>query len=721
MGALLTQFMNKYAYTDFHELNADWMIRTMMELINQVENFVSLNAIKYADPIQWDITKQYEKNTVVIDPLTGTAYISTHPVPMGVALTNTDYWTVVFDLGSFVVRAAKNFSNHYEAETTLTATFPSAVDQWLVWGDTLYAVISPIIAGDQYVVDSNIKRITVEEVCDALAQAIQNVQNNVDTLDTKVGDLNNLTTIDKSSIVNAIIEVVNDLSVTNTNIKNKPFINVLDFGAIGDGIADDFQAFYDAINESAAIGATVIVPDGIYYLSSEPSTTNLNSGDDINLLMGHNVEFTGPGAGDPNYPTYNGKLLSPITNKGNRLRGFSFKSYNDNVSPAGNGSVLHAIEWIGETSNETLNITASMNSGSSTMQVSSTDGIKVGDAVYPVNTITSFPDGSTRSNAARVVSIDSNNNTLEIGFPSANPSSWAGVANASPWTGATFTNEAFIVRHRFWNVTEFIGARANGNNPDRVGYGINVVAQSEGAQIYGIEIDMDFGSSQIAQPGIVHKGIMIAGFGHAQPSSKAIEIVYASSNYSVGIDIKNSFHGLEIDSAGGIIISNVYHNSYNNTVQPPLFGIKTNDIADTDLSNIVPFIAAEQSINGSTLLYLRRDTDTSPAGMFISCKNKANDTQLFGVDIEGRIGAAGAYVGDFSATTGAITTATITTLNGVGGTFTGTLGIDTCQCGNISTGVLKIAASMYHSGTITPTHYVTIYDTNGTAHNVPCT
>lgn len=280
MGALLTQFMNRFPYTDFHELNADWMIRTMMELINQVENFVSLNAIKYADPIQWNITKQYEKNTVVIDPLTGTAYISVQPVPMGVALTNTDYWTVVFDLGSFVVRAAKNFSNNYEAETTLTATFPSSVDQWLVWGDTLYVVISPIIAGDQYVIDSNIKRITVEEVCDALAQAIQNVQNNVDALDTKVGDLNDLSTTDKTSVILAINEVVSALAqeiidrgnaddAINERIDNRRLYNVRDYGAVGDGITDDTQAFIDAIADMDAIaGGALIIPEGTYLIKN---------------------------------------------------------------------------------------------------------------------------------------------------------------------------------------------------------------------------------------------------------------------------------------------------------------------------------------------------------------------------------------------------------------------------------------------------------------------
>ena len=213
MGALLQQFMNKYAYTDFHELNADWLIKTLMEMINQVENFVSLNAIKYADPIQWNIVSQYEKNTVVIDPLTGTAYISVQPVPSGVALTRTEYWTVVFDLGSFVVRAAKNFSNRYEAETTLTATFPTTAGDWLVWGDTLYEALVNITAGDQYVVDSNIMHITMEEVVDALAQAI-------DAVDTKVGDLNDLTTSVTTSVVLAINSVLNDLNTTIGDITN---------------------------------------------------------------------------------------------------------------------------------------------------------------------------------------------------------------------------------------------------------------------------------------------------------------------------------------------------------------------------------------------------------------------------------------------------------------------------------------------------------------------
>lgn len=250
MGTLLQQFMNKYPYTDFHELNADWLIKTLMEMINQVENFVSLNAIKYADPIQWDIVRQYEKNTVVIDPLTGTAYISVQPVPSGVALTRTEYWTVVFDLGSFVTRAAKNFTNRYEADTTLTATFASSQGDWLVWGDVLYEALTAINIGDQYVIGTNIRHFTMEEVVNAITAAI--------------GDLDDLPTTDKSSVVNAIIEVVTNLNAVKTKLDNLNIVNVKDFGAVGDGITDDTQAFTDAF----AASDVIYVPNGSYLITT---------------------------------------------------------------------------------------------------------------------------------------------------------------------------------------------------------------------------------------------------------------------------------------------------------------------------------------------------------------------------------------------------------------------------------------------------------------------
>ena len=172
MGYLKKWYMNKYPRTDFHELNQDWMITMLYDMINQVENFVEMNSVKYADPIQWNITRQYEKNTIVVDAITGTAYISSKPVPMGVALSRTEYWNVIFDLGRFITLASQNFANSYEAVLTTTATMPTDKDGWIVWNSLLYRAKNDIHIGDMYVVDGNIERYTVEMFFDELSHLI---------------------------------------------------------------------------------------------------------------------------------------------------------------------------------------------------------------------------------------------------------------------------------------------------------------------------------------------------------------------------------------------------------------------------------------------------------------------------------------------------------------------------------------------------------------------
>ena len=239
---------NKYPYTDFHELNDSWILATLKELINQVENFVSINAIKYADPIQWDITRQYEKNTIVMDPQTGTAYISVAPVPIGVQLNRPEYWTVVFDLGSFVTKAAKNFTSRYEEDTTTTATFNTNAGEWLVWGDELYVANVNITAGDTYVVNSNVTRITVEAVKNDILSMI--------------GDLDDLDTTDKSNLVAAINEVL--------SARPEYVISPADFGGVGDGVTDDTQAITDALAECQTTKKPFYVEPDKNYLYTSP-------------------------------------------------------------------------------------------------------------------------------------------------------------------------------------------------------------------------------------------------------------------------------------------------------------------------------------------------------------------------------------------------------------------------------------------------------------------
>lgn len=136
-------FWNKYPYSNLHDLNLDWIIAKLKEQEETIKTFINVSTIKYADPIQWNITKQYEANTVVIDPATGTAYISTKPVPSGIALSNTDYWTVVFDLDTLfsdleqemedfktdINNEMNSFKNDINADINAINTRISALDE----------------------------------------------------------------------------------------------------------------------------------------------------------------------------------------------------------------------------------------------------------------------------------------------------------------------------------------------------------------------------------------------------------------------------------------------------------------------------------------------------------------------------------------------------------------------------------------------------------------
>ena len=193
MGRIYDMFISKYNYTDFHELNLDWLIAAIKQMEYEIENFVSINAVKYADPIEWDITRSYEKNTIVIDPTTGTAYISAHPVPRGIDISRTEYWNVIFDLSRFITLAAQNFADSYEPYYTATATVHTYRNKWVVWNSTLYQALSDIDIGDAYVENGNIKQRTVEYFFNLLASGLsQEIQDRQDADAQIVLDLTDL-------------------------------------------------------------------------------------------------------------------------------------------------------------------------------------------------------------------------------------------------------------------------------------------------------------------------------------------------------------------------------------------------------------------------------------------------------------------------------------------------------------------------------------------------
>ena len=80
-----------YPYTDFHELNLDWILKKIKELDQEVDDFVTFNKITFAGA--WD-GSAYPKWTIVDDGA-GNGYLSIRAVPANVPLSNTDYWQPV--------------------------------------------------------------------------------------------------------------------------------------------------------------------------------------------------------------------------------------------------------------------------------------------------------------------------------------------------------------------------------------------------------------------------------------------------------------------------------------------------------------------------------------------------------------------------------------------------------------------------------------------------
>lgn len=160
--------IHKAPYTNFHDMNLDWIIEALNEFNRKLANFVSLNAIKYADPIKWDITSQYAQNTLVLDPQDGTAYLSVQPVPQGVQITNTDYWTPVFTLQNFIDPLKNAITAVPQQENGQAATEQLPANRVFFVGDVLCTNPQPIPQTSLVVIGTNCIEVSVVDLISRL-------------------------------------------------------------------------------------------------------------------------------------------------------------------------------------------------------------------------------------------------------------------------------------------------------------------------------------------------------------------------------------------------------------------------------------------------------------------------------------------------------------------------------------------------------------------------
>lgn len=159
-------YFEHFPYTNFHDINLDRMIDLMEQFRTELKDFVNLNTVKYADPFDWDITSQYPTNTIVMDPSTGVAYISVRPVPAGAPITDTSYWTPVFDLTALFEGIKDSIAAVVEQSTSATVSSPAGTLIWV--GNTLYEAQVAITAGDTYRPGGNVEHVTIEELLNRL-------------------------------------------------------------------------------------------------------------------------------------------------------------------------------------------------------------------------------------------------------------------------------------------------------------------------------------------------------------------------------------------------------------------------------------------------------------------------------------------------------------------------------------------------------------------------
>lgn len=87
----MTNFINQFPYMDGHELNLDWIIKEVKRITSEMKEFKAVNEVTFIGA--WNIANNYAAWNIVT--YQGFAYISSKPVPSGIALDNTDYWILI--------------------------------------------------------------------------------------------------------------------------------------------------------------------------------------------------------------------------------------------------------------------------------------------------------------------------------------------------------------------------------------------------------------------------------------------------------------------------------------------------------------------------------------------------------------------------------------------------------------------------------------------------
>ncbi len=104
--------------------------------------------------------------------------------------------------------------------------------------------------------------------------------------------------VDASGNINGLVKSTGSTTARSLANRFADVVNVKDFGAVGNGVADDYAAFVAAIAALPVNGGKIIVPSGTYLISAAPALGSKSIYWDIDV----GAIFTGAGTGYGLFP-----------------------------------------------------------------------------------------------------------------------------------------------------------------------------------------------------------------------------------------------------------------------------------------------------------------------------------------------------------------------------------------------------------------------------------
>ena len=209
-------------------------------------------------PLAYDNSLSYYENLCKVVKLLNDVIDVTNDIPniINKLVSDERLKDILADLLNDL-RAEIVSSNDGESSTT---TKDRVVDELVWWKNKIYKVVRPMNIGDAYINYSdnpNIVHTTVEELVTVLRENLKELEENT----------------------------VPRISALETMLQNAELANVKDYGAVGDGITDDTNAFNLAINT----GYPVLIPQGVYKVSDVDFTNTVYFIGGV--IKGGNVQF----------------------------------------------------------------------------------------------------------------------------------------------------------------------------------------------------------------------------------------------------------------------------------------------------------------------------------------------------------------------------------------------------------------------------------------------